>query len=71
MFKGGMPYINNPTKAILTFLSISDLSMFKNACACNDFYVDRDALTLVGNFTEEQCKMASDAYRAVCEKEVG
>ena len=59
-----MPYTNNSKKATLTFLSITDLAKFKKACTCNDFYVDRDALTLVGSFTEEQCKTANHSYSA-------
>ena len=54
-----------PTKVFLCFHSLDDLSAFKNECACNDFYIDRDALTLVGSFTEPQLKIATGKYQAV------
>jgi hypothetical protein len=44
---------------------MQDLSAFKKECACNDFYIDRDELTLVGTFTEEKLKMATSKYLAL------
>lgn len=60
------PLSNAQSKAVtLTFNSISDLSKFKNDCNCSDFYIDRDALTLVGTFTDEQLQIAFNKYSAV------
>ena len=52
---------------ILSFKSIADLSKFKHECDCNDFYIDRDLLTLVGDFIETQIQMAINKYDASCE----
>jgi hypothetical protein len=54
-----------PYKVNLSFKSLTDLAAFKNECGCNDFYIDRDELTLVGSFTEGQLKIATDKYRAL------
>ena len=51
-------------KYILLFKSINDISLFKNECQCSDFYIDRDQLTLVGTFSEDQLKMAIEKYKA-------
>jgi hypothetical protein len=60
-----------PKKVILSFHSMDDLSAFKKECACDDFYIDRDALTLVGSFSEAQLKVARDKYRASDAQEGG
>ena len=52
-------------KVILSFKSLQDLSAFKKECGCNDFYIDRDSLTLVGSFTEEQLKIATGKFLAL------
>ena len=52
-------------KVTLSFRSMEYLSAFKKECTCYDFYVDRDNLTLVGSFTEEQLKMATSIYLAL------
>ena len=57
-----MPFTSTLKKAIIRFPSLVDLSNFKHDCACADFYVDRDALTLVGSFTEEQLQIANYSY---------
>jgi hypothetical protein len=49
---------------ILVFSSLADISSFKHECHCQDFYVDRDRLRLVGNFTEEQILLAVNKYNA-------
>ena len=49
----------------LSFNSMADLSAFKKECACGDFYVDRDSLTLIGSFTTEQLKIATGKYLAL------
>jgi hypothetical protein len=60
---------NNSTKKImLSFNSMDDLSAFKRECACDDFYIDRDALTLVGSFTEVQLEIAKAKYSALDSK---
>ncbi|GAA4746262.1 hypothetical protein [Flavisolibacter ginsenosidimutans] len=53
------------TKVNLSFKSLTDLAAFKNECACKDFYIDRDSLTLVGTFSEEQLKIATGKYFAL------
>ena len=45
-------------ESFLVFPSNKAISDFKHECGCNDFYIDRDELTLVGFFTEEQIKLA-------------
>ena len=62
-----MPFSNGKKKAILTFHSIIDLTIFKKEYACDDFYVERDALLLVGSFTEEQLQIANYKYAATYE----
>ena len=54
----------NSTKVSITFPSIIELVAFKNECVCDDFYVERDALLLVGSFTGEQLQIANDKYAA-------
>jgi len=54
-------------KVILSFKSIADLSKFKHECDCNEFYIDRDSLTLVGDFIEMQIEIALNRYDASCE----
>jgi hypothetical protein len=54
-----------PKKVILLFHSLDDLSAFKKQCCCEDFYIDRDALTLVGSFIEAQLKIAIEKYHAL------
>jgi len=53
------------TKVTLSFRSLDDLSAFKKEVTCGDFYIDRDELTLVGSFTEEQLKKATGKYLAL------
>jgi hypothetical protein len=54
-----------PKKVILLFHSLDDLSAFKKECFCEDFYIDRDAITLVGSFIEAQLKIAIVKYHAL------
>ena len=66
-----MPFTMGKKKATLIFSSITDLSKFKNECSCDDFYVERDNLLLVGNFTEDQLQVANYKYGATYQPEVG
>jgi hypothetical protein len=59
-----MPPVVPPKQVMLQFKSIAAISQFKKACACDDFYIDRDALTLVGSFTTEQVALAVEHYEA-------
>ena len=59
-----MPFSNDKKKVTLTFRSITALHDFKNECGCDDFYVERDRLLLVGTFTEEQLQIANYKYAA-------
>ena len=54
-----------PKKVILLFHSLDDLSAFKKECFCEDFYIDRDAIMLVGSFIEAQLKIAISKYHAL------
>jgi hypothetical protein len=49
----------------IVFPSNEAISSFKHECQCNDFYIDRDAMTLVGFFTDEQIKLATEKFEAV------
>ena len=60
----GMPSATIP-QVVLVFKSIAAISQFKHECACPDFYIDRDALTLVGSFLPEQVQLAKAKYDAV------
>jgi hypothetical protein len=53
-------------QVILHFSSIEAISQFKNktGCACSDFYIDRDAMTITGSFTEEQATIAVEQFGA-------
>lgn len=53
-------------KIVLVFKSITDISKFKHECECSDFYIDRDQLTLVGTFSDEQLQLATNKYSALC-----
>lgn len=53
----------------LLFKSIKDIYSFKHECRCSDFYIDRDALKLVGVITEEQLQLAKLKYAALQEPE--
>jgi hypothetical protein len=66
-----MPFSKGKKKATLIFSSIIDLSQFKNECSCDDFYVERDNLLMVGMFTEEQLQVANYTYGATCQLENG
>lgn len=48
----------------LVFRSVASVSLFKQESACQDFYVDRDALAVAGFFTEEQTRLALTKYEA-------
>ena len=61
------PFPNSTTKVSITFPSIIELVAFKNECACDAIYVERDALLLVGSFTEEQLQIANYKYAATFE----
>jgi len=54
-----------PKKVMLLFPSLDDLSAFKKECSCGDFYIDRDAIALVGSFVEAQLKIAFGKYHAL------
>jgi hypothetical protein len=54
-----------PKKVVLLFPSLDDLSAFKKESCCEDFYIDRDAITLVGSFIESQLKIAISKYHAL------
>ena len=62
-----MPSPNSTKKVSISFPSIIELVAFKNECASDDFYVDRDALLLVGTFTGEQLQIANYKYAATFE----
>lgn len=51
-------------KEVLVFTSLAAVTQFKRECTCRDFYIDRDACTLVGSFTPEQVMIAVDKYGA-------
>jgi hypothetical protein len=59
-----MPTSIPHNQVILLFKSTSAISQFKKQCTCDDFYVDRDAVTLVGTFTPEQIHLAVEKYEA-------
>ncbi len=44
------------------FRSIQDLNDFKHKSSCNDFYINREALTLVGKFTQIELDLAISYY---------
>ena len=52
------------THVTLLFPSIEAISAFKKECACADFYIDRDALSLVGSFQQAQIDIAIGKYGA-------
>ena len=62
-----MPFSNDKKKVTLIFQSITALNNFKNECGCEDFYIVRDGLLLVGSFTEEELQIANYQYGATYE----
>jgi len=62
-----MPFSNDKKKATLIFKSITDLTNFKNECGCDDFYIERDGLLLVGTFTEQELQIVNYKYAATYE----
>ena len=57
-------------KVSLSFKSIKDIYSFKHECHCSDFYIDSDALKLVGVITEEQLQLAKKKYAALNEPDL-
>lgn len=57
-------------EVMIVFSSLEAISKFKHECACNDFYVDRDSLTLVGFFKPEHIRLAADEFGARLRNEV-
>lgn len=58
---------SNPSKMVILFFQTLDaISNFKKECNCNDFYIDRDVLSIVGTFTDEQLYLAINKYSAIC-----
>ena len=62
-----MPFSTVTKRVSITFPTIAQLNAFKHECGCHDFYVERDALLLVGSFTEEQLQIANYKYGATYE----
>lgn len=59
-----MPFLVPKKQLSLFFGSTAAISLFKQECGCQDFYIDRDAVALVGFFTEEQVCLALTKYAA-------
>ena len=49
----------------IQFKSIDDLNNFKRESGCNDYYVVKDFLSLVGTFTESNLHLATDKFNAM------
>ena len=58
------------TKMVIYFNSISDITQFKQECDFNDFYIDRDSISLVGSFTDDQLQIATSKYLALCKMDL-
>ncbi|MGZ5189485.1 MAG: hypothetical protein ACXWCZ_00625 [Flavisolibacter sp.] len=65
-----MPHPTGTKRKILVFSSMADISNFKQECLCDDFYVDRDLLSLVGSFTDAQIMIAKTKYKALVNPEI-
>lgn len=59
------PVSSTPRRFVLQFKNLSEVESFKKECDCNDMYIDKDAITIVGTFTELQLKSATSAYNAM------
>lgn len=59
-----MSYILPKQQRSLLFKSTAAISLFKKEAGCQDFYIDRDAVSVVGFFTEEQISLALKKYEA-------
>lgn len=59
-----MPLPIPKKQASLYFNSTAAISLFKQEAACQDFYIDRDAVALIGFFTEAQIRLALTKYEA-------
>ena len=64
-------YLNMPLsipkkQVSLFFKSAAAISQFKQESAAQDFYIDRDALAMVGFFTDEQLRLAVTKYKVKC-----
>lgn len=59
-----MPTIIPKKQLSLLFKSGEVMTAFKRECACPDFYIDRDAIAIVGFFTNEQVQRAITKYEA-------
>lgn len=59
-----MPTIVPKKQLRLLFKSGEVMTAFKRECTCPDFYIDRDAIAIVGFFTNEQVQMALTKYEA-------
>jgi hypothetical protein len=61
---------SNPIqRVILSFKTLADISNFKKECNCNDFYIDRDSLSIVGSFADQQLQLAFNKYNAICKED--
>ena len=60
-----MPIVISPEQVVLLFQSITAISAFKHESACNDFYIVRDVLMMVGAFQPGQVQLAIKKYEAV------
>jgi hypothetical protein len=64
MNKSMEPEGANKKRMGLIFPTMAHLSGLKNHIQCNDFYIDRDAFTIVGTFSETDIDLATKTYGA-------
>lgn len=59
------PTIISLDQTTLLFPSLQLMYAFKHEIACSEFYVERDIITFVGFFTQDQVDLAVTKYNAV------
>lgn len=59
-----MSLLTHKKQITLIFPSAAAIAQFKQEPFCCDFYIERDAMAVVGFFTEEQIQLALKKYDA-------
>ncbi|MFL5742143.1 MAG: hypothetical protein ACJ75B_18110 [Flavisolibacter sp.] len=62
------PTSNSQVQTRLLFQTLQSMYAFKHEIACSEFYVERDVISFVGLFTQDQIDLAVIKYNAVASR---
>lgn len=54
----------NQRRTALVFPQLLQLTEFKRKIKCNDYFIDRDAITVIGSFSQKEIEDATSNYDA-------